>query len=416
MQHRNGTGNINRHPQLEIATLGRFGVRCGDILLSEKAKRSYRLWDLFRFLITFRDRGSPPELIAETLWPDHEYEDPTGAVRTMVYRLRRLLTEKSGCTETDFITFHQGGYQWNTKVNYRLDADEFERLCMQAAQVAAAKHTEQAIDLYHQALSMYKGEYLPESSHHEWAIPVRHRYHRIYLKALAEMILLLKGARRHGEIITICERAFDVEPLEEEIHLAFLEALMATGRQKQARAHYEYITSALYRELGVKPSAAMRSLYQRMRDDQPGMELDLSIIQESLREQQQAEGAFLCDPATFRSLYKLETRRGERSGQAVFLVLLTLTGPDFEPPHPAILRPAVRELEDLLVKNLRKGDIVSQWNEAQFLIIMPGLNMEHAEMVLRRIKNSIDPDSHISTLTLHTKLQSLLPLGVLGNH
>lgn len=403
---------IDRRPRLEIITLGRFEVRYGDVLVSEDAKRSYRLWDLFRYLITFRGKGSLPEVMAETLWPDQEYEDPKGAVRTLVYRLRRLLAEKTGMSEKiDFITFYQGGYQWNNKVDYRLDADVFERLCAQAEKLVAG-HPEHAIDLYLQALSLYQGEYLPECSYHEWVIPVRHHYHRTYLKAVVELASLLKRARRYSEIVSVCERAFTVEPYEEELHLAFLDALASSGKLKQARAHYEYITSALYRELGVKPSLAMRSLYRRIQSNEPGVELDLTIIQETLADQQTPRGAFLCDPDVFRYLYRLEKRRGERTGQAVFLALLTLTRPDFDRPDPETLRRGMDLLEDHLVGSLRKGDVVSRWNEAQFLLIISGLNMEQAEMVLGRIKKGFVAKYTPKDLVLRTKLQSVLPLGV----
>jgi len=409
MQNEILRAEIDRQPCLEIITLGRFEVRYGDVLVSEDAKRSYRLWDLFRYLITFRGKGSLPEVMAETLWPDQEYEDPKGAIRTLVYRLRRLLTEKTGLSDKiDFITFYQGGYQWNTKVNYWLDADDFERLCAQAEQTAAGR-PEQAIDLYSRALSLYQGEYLPECSYHEWVIPVRHHYHRIYLKAVVELTSLLKPLRRYSEIISVCERALAVEPFEEELHLAFLDALVSSGRLKQARAHYEHITSALYRELGVKPSLAMRSMYRRIQSNEPGVELDLTVIQESLADQQAARGAFLCDPDVFRYLYRLEKRRGERTGQAVFLALLTLARPDLDRPDPETLRRGMDRLEDHLVGSLRKGDVVSRWNEAQFLLIMPGLNMEQAEKVLERIKKGFVKKCDPRDLVLHTKLQSLLP-------
>lgn len=410
MQNKAGMidGNLETGPRLEITTLGRFEVRCGEVVISEEAKRSYRLWDLFRYLITFRERNNPPEIIAETLWPEQDYDDPKGAVRTMIYRLRQLLTKKTGCAgKTDFIVFHQGGYQWNVNSAYRLDVDDFERLCKEAEQ-AAAQEPDRAVDLYLETVSLYKGEYLPQCLYHEWAIPVRHRYHRIYLKALAELIILLKQARHYSRIIKVCEGAFTVEPLEEELHLAFLDALIMSGNLRQACSHYEYVTSAMYRELGVKPSPAMRAVYRRMHSREPGLELDLDVIQESLAGHRTADGAFLCDPETFQALYELEQRRGERTGRAVFLVLLTVSRPDYEPPHPEMLRRAMGELADHLVGSLRKGDVISQWNKAQFLLIMPGLNMEEAERVLARI--TADFGEPVPGLVLRTKLQSLLPL------
>lgn len=62
--------------KLEIITLGKFEVRRAGQLLSQDS--SYRVWDLFKYIITNRNTGIVPELALENLWPDQEYSDPRG--------------------------------------------------------------------------------------------------------------------------------------------------------------------------------------------------------------------------------------------------------------------------------------------------------------------------------------------------
>src|SRR5690554_6280349 len=80
---------------LRIFTLGRFEVYRNGIQLSERASRSSRVWDLFKYLLTCRDRSSTPEAIIETLWPQHNYTDMRKALRTPIYRLRQILQNDS---------------------------------------------------------------------------------------------------------------------------------------------------------------------------------------------------------------------------------------------------------------------------------------------------------------------------------
>lgn len=395
---------------LEIYTMGQFLVKRGSELLSGDVSRSQKPWEIFKYLITHRGKTFLPEQVLETLWPDQEYSDPNRALRNLVYRLRQILGE--GCSKEDrsIIAFSHGGYSFNTKADIWLDAEEFENLCRQAFSIRE-EDPGGAIGVYLKAVSLFKGEYLPECSYSEWVLPIRNYYRRIYLKACSDLTHLLKNTRRHPEIIEVCEKTFLVEPFEEEFHLRFMEALLEGGKTNQAKAHYEYVTSTFYRDMGIKPSPDMRSLYRRMKTDSDRVELDLSFIQDNLGERHEAEGAFLCDPDVFRFLYKLEQRRGERSGQAVFLGLLTLTRPDYGMPATKTLQETMENLKESLETSLRKGDVVSRWSEAQYLVLLPGLSLEQAERVLARIKERFRKSGGPKDVVLRTKLQSVLPKG-----
>jgi two-component SAPR family response regulator len=72
---------------LQIISLGDFRVKFGEKVLTQEANRSYRLWELFKYLLTNKDQVVLPEVLVEKLWPEQEYADAKSAVRTMVYRL-----------------------------------------------------------------------------------------------------------------------------------------------------------------------------------------------------------------------------------------------------------------------------------------------------------------------------------------
>lgn len=395
--------------KLEISTLGSFQVRQGDLALSDNSSRSNKLWELFKFLLTNRGKRLPPGDILDTLWPDQEYDDPRRALRTLVYRLRQILSAGPAAGASDCsIVFSHGCYSLELASDCRVDLDEFERICLEA-QKTARDDPAGAIALYRRAVDLYRGEYLPECSYSEWVMPVRNYYRHLYLRAVLELTGLLKDAGQHAELIMVCEKAFLVELFEEELHVRFLEALLEKGRIKQARAHYDYITTALYRVMGVKPGAGLRNIARLIRMEKDGVELDLSAIQQSLRDRQEAAGAFLCDPDIFRFLYRLEARRGERSGQAVLLGLLTVTRPDYGLPHQGELKDVMDLLGGLLADHLRKGDVISRWNEAQYLLLLPGLSYKQGDRVLARIGRGFKDMQGKGRVALRTSLEPVLP-------
>jgi DNA-binding SARP family transcriptional activator len=388
--------------RLEIFTLGQFQVKRGDRVLSDENSRSSRVWELFKYILTHRGHSVPPEAILETLWAKQDYSDPRRASRTLVHRLRRLLDEETAGEGASYIKYSHSCYNWNTALDYWVDSDEFERLCREGE---SAKDRAEAIGLYREALSLYKGDYLPESAYQEWVIPIRSYYRRIYFQGLFKLIELLKQENRHGEIIRFCEKAFAIEQFEEDLHLCFMEALLAEEKTKQALEHYEYITGVFYRELGVKPSPAMKNIYRRIIGENTGIKLDLSDIQDDMRNHEKGGGAFFCEPMVFTSIYNLERRRGERTGKAVFLVLLTLSGPGMDFLPQGVLKKAGEKVNEILRTGLRLGDAVTRWNDAQFVVLLPGITQEQAEKVLLRFTGNFEMPGVI----LHGKIQPLLP-------
>ncbi len=398
--------------RVKIFTLGRFVIMRGSVILSDEAARSKKVWDLFKYLLAHQQKQILPEEILLELWPEQDYADPNLAMRTLIFRLRQLLAEGLSAPElAENITFSHGCYKWEPQNDCWLDVDIFEELCAEA-DVALPDAPEEAAAAYQRAVDLYKGVFLPESQYYEWAIPIRSYYHRLYVQIVLKLTELLKNDRRFAELIKLCEKALPIEYFEEEIHLRLIEALLEEGKEKKAMTHYEEVTSVFYREMGVKPSTAMQNIYRLIKlKNRDNFDLDLTFVQDALKERQTEKGPFVCDPEIFHHIYKLERQRGERNGQAVFLGMLTLTFKDFTLPPQQELQLAMDRLLQVLVLQLRKGDVVTRWNHAQFLLILPGLNLEQAEKVLQRLKQfyySGNPAT--DKIILHSKQQSLLPL------
>ncbi|HHX77246.1 MAG TPA: hypothetical protein GX697_02720 [Firmicutes bacterium] len=372
---------------LEIRTFGKFRVSYKGNILSEEAGRSYRMWDLFKYLITFRDRGILPETAAEILWPERQYSEPKSAFRTSIYRLRQILSGKTNSkNREEYITFSQGCYLWNTSTDYWLDAQEFEAACHRG-QLLTETAPEAAVESLKYAISLYKGEYLPECMYHEWVIPIRNYYHRLFLENALSLCGLLKKTGDTAGLFKVCEKVFLIEPLEEDFHLYYLDACLACGKAKEAYAHYNDVTERMYRELGAKPSAAMRSLHKRIRAEMEAgnASADLCLFQAGPGGKEES-GAFFCDSQVFLSLYEVEKRRAERTGGPLYLGKIALFAGQGS-WQQSLLKKGMHILGDIFLSNLRKGDVVTLWQDNQYLVLMPALARAQGDEVLRRIKN-----------------------------
>lgn len=407
---------MNNKPQesgreeIQIYTLGKFLIQQGDVVVSDRSSRSKKVWELFKFMLSNRGQAYFPEAILDSISPEEEYSDPGRVMRGLMFRLKQALDSGAGYKSlSDNLEYTHGSYRWQDNEEYWIDVDGFEDLAYRA-RTTPANQKEDAITLYQQAVDLYKGPYLPESSYREWIIPHRVYYYDLYLDCLLSLTDLLKSKRDYSGIIKLCEQALAVEYFEEKIHIRLIEALMAEGLNNRAKAHYNEVSSTFYKELGIKPSPELRNLYRLISSEEGGFELDLAAIQEGLKSKRETGGAYLCDPEFFRYLYNLERFRSERSGKTVLLGLITVTEPDYKPALEQKLKKVMHQLQEISLASLRKGDIVTRWNNAQILMILPGLNREQAEAVMRRIENNYIKTYSLEGLKLHKKVDTLLPL------
>ncbi len=393
-------------PTLKITTLGMFSVELDGKNLSEDSRRQQQIWTLFKYIIISRRRRIPPEEFYDVLWRDESCENPAKALQNLIYRLRRVLSQDDPDAPR-YILLKQGCYCWNQDAPVEIDVDQFESLNIQAMAEEQAGDANRAIELYKQCLALYRGNYLNESSSVEWVIPTANYYKRLYINITTRVTQLLKSLGRHEETLAVCEAAFRIEPYEEPLHAAFIQALLALGRPKQARSHYEAITSALYREYGVKPSQVLKDTYRFITENSSAINMDLDILQELLAEKEQVYEAFQCEPELFRSIYKLEARRAVRNGQVVYLVLLTILSNSHVQLDPVLLSQAMDHMNDLLLSSLRRGDVVSRWNESQFVIMLASLTYEDGEMVIRRLQDKFLATFPSPNITVKHRLQPL---------
>jgi DNA-binding SARP family transcriptional activator len=383
-------------------------VKSGTRVLSNGSKRSQQLWNLFKYILTYRNKRIIQESFFDILWSEKECDNPVKALQNLIYRLRMLLNyEGINKDGESIINYSQGCYSWNKEFHYWTDVDEFEDRYKRAKAFEKSDNFFNAIECYQKALMLYKGEYLSEDSCNEWVTPIRNYYHRIYMDIIDKLTKLLKHYGRTKDILKVCEGALMIQPFEESIHLLYIEALIEFGNIKQAQSQYEYVTSMLYKEMGVKPSTALRNLYHQIKRNDDKILLDINSIQEIMMDKDDSDGAFFCESDTFISVYKLECRRVARTKQVLFIGMLTISRLKNRKQDSKVLTKAMGSLLDILIQDLRTGDVVTEWSEAQILVLLPGTTFEQADMVLSRILNKHEMEFDSKDIVIKTVLHPI---------
>lgn len=368
-----------------IKTLGNFQITSDHVCVSEMAHRSNKMWVLFKYLLTNRGVRLSKYSIMETLWPDQDYENMNDALKTLIYRLKKTITSNiTGDKKAIIIDSSQGCYRLIIGPACLLDSEQVESLISTAKSLPSEK-TQESIALICKALSLYKGDYLPEINC-SWVFAERERCFRIYRDGIVALGLKYKKELMFDDEIELYKKAIGLAPYEEIFYIKLIEALLGLGRTYEALAYYEQSTLSLYAEKHIKPSPELQSLYKQIKNVGGRVELDLNYIHEMISEKNSASGAFFCQPEVFKALSRLEARKTERGYSQAYLGLLTITRSDFSLPSAEVLREAVDDLKGIVKRALRKSDAYTHWNEAQILILLTDPRPGTAAAILTRIE------------------------------
>lgn len=389
---------------ISVAMLGGFSLQVDGNLLTDEINRSQKLWNVLCYLIAHRDRNIPQSEFIELFWPEENSANPVNALKTLLYRARAML-EPLFPDELEPILSQRGSYSWNRAIACKVDADRFEELCKKAEAPGLADTAR--MELYQEAMALYRGDYLPKLSNHMWVIPLSTRYHSLYIQAVKAYATLLERHEQFETMHALCSQASGLDPLDEGIHILIVRALLRLGKDAAALEQYERATDLLYRNLGVRPSDELRSLYTEIMAVEKSLETDLEVIQASLKETARRPGAFVCEYGFFREAYRLEARRAERNGTSVHLALITVSLPDGNVPALGVLNNTMDQLLDVLTANLRRGDVVARYSGAQYVIMLSAANFEDSTMVLERIMSAFYRQHRRNFLKLSYRIREL---------
>lgn len=395
----------NTRQVIYISLLGNFEIKNGDAKIEETINRSKKMWNLLGYIITYHNKHISQNEYIDMLWPDEVSSNPVNALKTLLSRVRTLL-EPVAINKENFILSSQGSYQWNNTLPCVIDIEEFEKYCKKATDITYPE--EERIKFFKKALDLYQGDFLTKHSTELWVIPLATYYHNLYLDTVKAFLQLLNTRNEYELMEYYCSKALQIERFDETLHCIFIQILLNQGNTIAAMNHYEQTTDLLYLNLGVKPSKELRSLYLNIIRTQKTLETDLNIIQGDLKEAEFKSGPFVCEYCIFQETYRLIARQAAREGRSVYLCLITVSDAKGDIPSLNKLDAAMKRLLDAINDSLRRGDVVSRYSGAQYVILLPDINYEDGSMVMERIIKKYYQANRRSVLHLKYKLEQII--------
>jgi predicted ATPase/DNA-binding SARP family transcriptional activator len=216
------------------------------------------------------------ERLMEDIWGSSASADGTGALRTNIWELRKLLrTSAVGNGETaptgaEVIVRRDDGYAL-VAARDQVDSSCFEEL-LSKGRAAAPTDPDRAVAHLEAALDLWRG---PAFGDLAGELPLqvagaRLDQQRVAAEELRAQLLLDLG--RHEQVAAELGAVARAHPERERLWAVLMTALYRSGRQGEALRNYQEARASLVETIGVEPGPALRQLEQAILRHDPGLD------------------------------------------------------------------------------------------------------------------------------------------------
>lgn len=369
--------------KLEVRLLGGFVIRRDEELFETLPQRSRKGVALMEYLILQRGQPVSSQRLIREMWRGRNSINPENALKTMVSRLRSMLGEISP-TLSACVVSGQGTYRWENQPGVFVDVLEVLAL---NDRLRGEMTESQRVECCQQLLSLYDGD-LYDSDELNNAMTSVSQLHRIYLETALNLIEIKRKQEAWSEILAITDAAMKIDDMDEPLQIERMRALVQLNRTGDAMNEYRQITEKERRLLDAEPGEELQEFYRQMSQTGTSLRYNLDVLRNKLtRADDIPQGPFFCDMVTFREIYFIEIRNLERLGATMFLGMIMLGDGDPKDTDPILYKGAMAAVEEILRRNLRRGDIVAPCDEYVIALLLPTVNYQSGAMVMERIEH-----------------------------
>lgn len=361
-------------------------------------------------LIMRRGESISANALIDFLYSDSEEEmqDPLASLRGLIFRMRAMLKKIWGEAGASFVQTDGSNYRWNSEIEVDLDIDRFVELLRKSDE---AQERSEQIRYMAEALDIYRGSFLREIGGSVWVLYQGTYYRTMYRETAVSLLKLLKEEGLYEEMRRQADKILKLEPLDEEVYVLKIEALMGLDDYKGAQEVYRSAVTTMFEHLGNSTMPKLERVHEElMKRTQTGQ----TSIGEAITDLQQGrrEGAFLCDYGVFREIYQLEERRSARLGVSVFLAMISgevhvssrVKNEDY---IRKVLAEGMQILQEVMVDSLRSGDVLTRYSDSQYLLLLPTCQYETAMKVLQRVEQAYNKSVKVKNVFLHFAVQEV---------
>jgi LuxR family transcriptional regulator, maltose regulon positive regulatory protein len=252
-------------PSLGLYLYGPLRACVGDRFAIDEHFTRSKAKALLALLYLERGRYLSKDELLERLWPNTEQlTRPSGRLKQTALVLRRALeARRSRRTGWTYIVERDGSYFFNSRLPYQCDLEDFERELGLAYAAIPNGDIGVALDRFHRAFALRRGELLPEFRDEDWAATHIAREREHYLQALEDAANLWEARAEDIRAIDLLKRALREDPLRESSAFQLMRRLGERDPGEAIRV-YNQLRESLAAHLQLDPDPKITALYERI--------------------------------------------------------------------------------------------------------------------------------------------------------
>ena len=210
--------------------------------------------------------------LIDALWGASPPETAATALHGYVSQLRKLLEpEREARASSSVLVTEEPGYVLRTEPD-QIDVERFTTLLASARNALAAGDPPAAERSLRDALALWRGPPLADLENEPFAHTELSGLADLRLAAIEERFEADLALGRESELIAHLERHIAVNPLRERPRGQLMLALYRAGRPAEALRAYQDARRALVEQVGIEPSADLRTLERQILDQAPALD------------------------------------------------------------------------------------------------------------------------------------------------
>lgn len=394
--------------RIEIQVLGGFDIR----LMDENGRqtdsvevKSRKGISLITYLVLQQGKPVSSQRMVRELWASKRNVNSAGSLKTTVSRLRASLNEAFPGLET-CIRSEGGGYCWHNIPQVQVDVIELMTLIRELKELLPEEEREKK---FRRVLELYRGDLYQTGDmvngemQSSWL-------HQEYLETMYAYVSFLKEEEEYNEIVRVCQKALQIDELDEFLRIELMRAMVCLNRLSDAQAEYRRVVTLNKNLLDAEPSEDLQSCYKELSAAGQTLQFNLDSIRNELLERENEHyGPFFCEYAAFKEIYNIQMRNLERLGSTMFLGVIMVVNPeDGSDNLSSVTREsAMAGLQEIMRNHLRKGDIVTRFAPNIYAMLLPTVNYSTGSMVMERIEQLFYEEYSSRKIALHFRISPL---------
>ena len=357
--------------RFQVHFFGEVKITDGTRTLREADLHSKQVLRLLVYLFGNTERNVSDSELIDNLW-ENEIRNPAGALRNLVYRLRKAFSNV--WPDVDFLLTSDGQYYINPDLEFDLDSRRFQEIVSRNRD----PKRQGSIQEMEQAASLYTGKFVKNLGDFGWSQYVQIWFSEQYVQLNDRLCSALLGKGMTYRAKQWIIQALEQEPHEEYLHVIYLRICLAQQRLKDARKVFQTIVHMFFEEGKVPLTEELEEVRSTYFPDINVRPNSLRGILETIRGSEQSVKFTYVDWREFRTIVSLEERRiaDTHKDAQMLLFRLRAEGERSSGEKGPFSISAESQFIKCLNRCLREFDVVTKIRRNEFLILLLNCSRE----------------------------------------